>query len=319
MIRSMTGYGAAEEELPDGRVLRAEIRTVNHRHLNVNVRLPRGWEILESKVTERVRAVLSRGSVSLSMACERPDHEDTGAPGLDMDRVRRLVSLLRLAGEELDFDGKLDVNTVAGLPGVWRTDALPAPPPPDEAGLLSCAEAALGGVVAMREAEGRRLEEELRRSVGRIKAEVDVIEARAPERLIRERDRLRERVALLSDAVEVDEDRLAREIAYLAEKWDIAEEIVRLRSHVTFFLEQLGNAGGGPVTGERAKRRSGAEDPDSAVVGRKAGKRLGFVVQEMNREANTLGAKANDAAISASAVAIKEELERIREQLENVE
>ncbi|MCY4399563.1 MAG: DUF1732 domain-containing protein [Gemmatimonadetes bacterium] len=319
MIRSMTGYGAAEEELPDGRVLRAEIRTVNHRHLNVNVRLPRGWENLESKVTERVRTVLSRGSVSLSMACERPDHEDTGAPGLDMDRVRRLVSLLRLAGEELDFDGKLDVNTVAGLPGVWRTDALPAPPPPDEAGLLSCAEAALGGVVAMREAEGRRLEEELRRSVGRIKAEVDVIEARAPERLIRERDRLRERVALLSDAVEVDEDRLAREIAYLAEKWDIAEEIVRLRSHVTFFLEQLGDAGGGPVTAERAKRGSGAEDPDSAVVGRQAGKRLGFVVQEMNREANTLGAKANDAAISASAVAIKEELERIREQLENVE
>ena len=92
----------------------------------------------------------------------------------------------------------------------------------------------------MREAEGRRLEEELRRNLGLIQAEVDVIETRAPERLIRERNRLRERVAFLSDGVEVDEDRLAREIAYLAEKWDIAEEIVRLRSHVTFFLEQLG-------------------------------------------------------------------------------
>ena len=319
MIRSMTGYGAAEEELPDGRVLRAEVRTVNHRHLSVNIRLPRGWEKLESKVTARVRTVLSRGRVSLSVACEIPDHEDPGAPGLDMDRVRRLVSLLNQTGAELDVDGSLDINTLAGLPGVWRTEALPAPPPPDEAGLLRCAEAALRGVVAMREAEGRRLEEELRGSVGRIEAEVEVIEARAPERLIRERDRLRERVALLTEAIEVDEDRLAREIAYLAEKWDIAEEVVRLRSHMAFFLEHLGDAGGGREAGELAKRTRGAEVPDNAATGPMAGKRLGFVVQEMNREANTLGAKANDAGISASAVAIKEELERIREQLENVE
>ena len=319
MIRSMTGYGAAEEELPDGRVLRAEVRTVNHRHLSVSVRLPRGWEKLESKVTARVRTVLSRGRVSLSVACERPDHEDPGAPGLDMDRVRRLVSLLNHAGAELDVDGSLDINTLAGLPGVWRTEAHPAPPPPDEAGLLRVTDAALRGVVAMREAEGRRLEEELRGSVGRIEAEVEVIEARAPERLIRERDRLRERVALLTEAIEVDEDRLAREIAYLAEKWDIAEEVVRLRSHMAFFLEHLGDAGGSREAGELAKRTRGTEVPDNAATGPMAGKRLGFVVQEMNREANTLGAKANDAGISASAVAIKEELERIREQLENVE
>ena len=134
MIRSMTGYGAAEEELPDGRVLRAEIRTVNHRHLSVSVRLPRGWEELERKVTERVRTVLSRGRVSVSVACERPGHEDTGAPGLDLDRVRRLVSLLKQAEAELDVDGSLDLNTVAGLPGVWRAEALPAPPPRTEPG-----------------------------------------------------------------------------------------------------------------------------------------------------------------------------------------
>ena len=151
----------------------------------------------------------------------------------------------------------------------------------------------------MRESEGRRLEEVLRSSVASIVEEVDAVEIRAPRRLLRERDRLRERVAVLSEAVEVDEDRLAREIAYLAEKWDIAEELARLRSHVTLFLESLDEGG------KHGKR--------------KAGKRLGFVVQEMHREANTLGAKANDPAISASAVAIKEELERLREQLENVE
>jgi len=139
-------------------------------------------------------------------------------------------------------------------------------------------------------------------SLARIMDELAAVEAAAPERLLRERDRLRERVAVLSGTVDVDEDRLAREIAYLAERWDIAEEIVRLRSHVALFLESL-EAGAG-AGGPRADR---------------AGKRLGFVVQEMYREANTVGSKANDAAISASAVAMKEELERMREQLENVE
>ena len=301
MIRSMTGYGSAETGLPDGRVLRTEIRTVNHRHLNTSVRLPRGWEGLEGKVMEKVRAVLARGSVSLSVACESAGREEGGAPGLDMERARRYVDLLREAGGELGLKGRLDLDTLARLPGVLRVEGPPAAPV-DEAGLLEGVGSALGGVVAMREAEGRRLEGELRASLGRIMEQVDVVEAAAPGRLLRERDRLRERVMALSGTVEVDDDRLAREIAYLAERWDIAEEIVRLRSHVALFLESLD--GGGP--GEEPQRD-------------KAGKRLGFVVQEMYREANTVGSKANDAAISASAVAIKEELERIREQLENVE
>lgn len=301
MIRSMTGYGSAEAGLPDGRVLRAEIRTVNHRHLNVSARLPRGWEGLEGKVADRVRAVLARGSVSLSVACEGAGREEGGVPVLDMERARRYVDLLREAGEELGLKGRVGLDTLAGLPGVLRVEG-PPPVPVDEDGLLECVGSALRGVVAMREGEGRRLEGELRTSLDRITEELDAVEEAAPERLLRERDRLRERVAMLSGTVEADEDRLAREIAYLAERWDIAEEIVRLRSHVALFLESLDGGHG-----------SGGGAPD------KAGKRLGFVVQEMYREANTVGAKANDAAISASAVTIKEELERIREQLENVE
>lgn len=307
MIRSMTGYGASEAALGDGGVLRAEIRTVNHRHLNIGVRLPRGWEGLEGKVAERVRVVLARGSVSLSVACERAGREEGGVPVLDMDRARRYVELLLEAYAVLklqgtfDFGRPLGLETLAGLPGVLRVEG-PPPAEVDEDGLLECVESALHGVVAMREAEGRRLEGELRASLDRVLAEVGRIEAAAPERLTRERDRLRERVAMLSGTVDVDEDRLAREIAYLAERWDIAEEIVRLRSHVALFLESLD--GGGGAAGRRRDR---------------TGKRLGFIVQEMYREANTVGSKANDAAISASAVAIKEELERIREQLENVE
>ena len=296
MIRSMTGYGAGENELPDGRVLRAEVRTVNHRHLSTSVRLPRGWEGLERGVLERVRAALSRGSVSLSVRCESPGREEGGVPALDLERARRYVALLREAGVELKLEGYLDVDDLTRLPGVLRMESPPAAEP-DEDAMHACVEAALHQAVAMRESEGGRLEVELRASLGRILEEVEAIEVAAPARLVRERDRLRERVATLAGGVEVEEERLAREVAYLAERWDIAEEIVRLRSHVTLFEEGLGGGG----------------------AGGKAGKRLGFVVQEMHREANTVGSKANDAAISASAIAIKEELEQIREQLENVE
>ena len=300
MIHSMTGYGIAQAALPDGRVLRAEVRTVNHRHLSVSVNLPRGWEGMRASVMEKVRAVLSRGAVSLSAGCESPGRTEAGIPALDLERARRYVELLREAGAELDVEGRLDLNTLAALPGVLRSE-VPAgeDDAPHEEGLLACVEDALQGVVEMRKAEGRRLEEVLRGGVARIEAETEVVEVLAPERLARERDRLRERVQTLAAEVATDKDRLAREIAYLAEKWDIAEEVARLRSHVALFRETLDEAG---------------------AAGRgKVGKRLGFVVQEMHREANTVGAKANDAAIAASAVAVKEELERLREQLENVE
>ncbi len=315
MIRSMTGYGTAETQLPDGRVLRVEVRTVNHRHLSVSVRLPRGWEHLEPATVTRLRERLGRGRVSLSVACETPDREDPGMPGLDMDRVRRHVAALRKAGEELAVQGSLDLRALAALPGVWRSEG-PHDNPPDEDGLLGCLTTALDELVVMREGEGARLEEELRTAVAAIVAQLDAIETRAPARLLRERDRLRERVGALAGAVEVDEDRLAREIAYLAEKWDISEEIVRLRSHVAFFLEHLGDVGAPPAGSPPS---SGVASAKTATTAAPVGKRLGFVVQEMNREANTLGSKANDAGISVSAVAVKEELERIREQLENIE
>jgi uncharacterized protein (TIGR00255 family) len=122
------------------------------------------------------------------------------------------------------------------------------------------------------------------------------VETRAPARLLAERDRLREAVKELSEQVPVDEDRLAREVAYLAEKWDINEELVRFRSHIELFQQALSADGAEPV-----------------------GKRLGFLVQEMHREANTIGSKANDSEISHDSVRLKEEVERIREQVENIE
>jgi uncharacterized protein (TIGR00255 family) len=157
-------------------------------------------------------------------------------------------------------------------------------------------EAAAAGVVALREAEGTRLQSDLEERLGAIEETLARVEARAPERLISERNRLKAAVAELTEAHSVDEDRLAREIAYLAEKWDINEELVRFRSHGELFHETL---------------QADASEP--------VGKRLGFLIQEMNREANTIGSKANDAEIAQAAVALKEEVERLREQVENVE
>ena len=157
-------------------------------------------------------------------------------------------------------------------------------------------EAAAAEVVELREAEGARLQRDLEEHLQAIEEALVRVEAQAPERLVAERDRLRAAVAELTEAHSVDEDRLAREIAYLAEKWDLNEEIVRFRSHVELFTEAL---------------QADASEP--------VGKRLGFLVQEMNREANTIGSKANDAQVTQTAVTLKEEVERLREQLENVE
>ena len=305
VIRSMTGYGAGEETLADGTSIAVEIRTVNHRHLNVRVRLPRGWQRLEEGVVGLVRSALARGSVSVAVACEGGVEEP--APALDLDRARHYAEQLRalsreLVSEEGDYRAVVSVDALVRLPGVLGLSEL-ASPAVDEDALRRCVETALGGVVAMREAEGGRLESALRRGLEEIGEEVAAIEAAAPARLLRERDRLRARVAILAERPEVDEERLAREIAYLAERWDIAEEIVRIRSHMALFVDTLS-----------ADRASGEVGAPARV-----GKRLGFVVQEMNREANTIAAKANDATISAAAVVVKEKLEVVREQLENVE
>jgi uncharacterized protein (TIGR00255 family) len=148
----------------------------------------------------------------------------------------------------------------------------------------------------MREDEGRRLHDDLEGRLRAIDAALSAVAERAPERLVAERERLRNAIAELSGGVAVDPDRLAQEVAYLAERWDINEELVRFRSHNELFRELL-----------------------DATAAEAVGKRLSFLVQEMNREANTIGSKANDAAISHRVVAIKEEIERLREQVENVE
>ena len=296
MIRSMTGFGEAEEVTEAG-VVRVEIKTVNHRFFNTNIRTPTGFDRLEGDIQSWLRPFLSRGHVTymLSISRETTEANDT-LPELDLKRAKRYGELLETLRRELGVEAPVDLSHISRFGEIFR-----APEPSNAAQvegevIRRLTEAAAAGVVELREAEGARLQRDLEEHLQSIDETLVRVEARAPERLVAERDRLRAAVAELTETHSVDEDRLAREIAYLAEKWDLNEEVVRFRSHLELFHETLQTDASEPV-----------------------GKRLGFLIQEMNREANTIGSKANDAQISQNAIALKEDVERLREQVENVE
>ncbi len=297
MIRSMTGYGEAARSTPAG-TLTVEIRTVNHRHFNANLRLPSALARWEAELREWLRGHLSRGAANVSVRLERSALEGAAYPvRIDEERVAAYLAAFRALGERFGLSGEPDLALVTRFSDVFLRDEGPEEPeeiPAED--FRAAVDEALRQNVAMREEEGRRLHADLEERLRGIEAALAVIEERAPARLAAERDRLREAVRELSAGLAVNEERLAQEIAYLAERWDINEELVRFRSHNELF---------------RGLLDAGSEEP--------VGKRLSFLVQEMHREANTIGSKANDAAIAHRVIAIKEEVERLREQVENVE
>lgn len=297
MIRSMTGYGEAHRTLPGGR-LRVTIKTVNHRFFNAHLRVSSGFDAQEIQLRKWLREFFTRGHVNCTVAWERgPEAERSELPEIDMERARHYMGLFRSLAEELDLDRAVDLHSVLRFGDVFRVpESGEDETPVEDPVLQEVTEEAARAVLVMREREGAHLKEDLQARLEAMEQELALVEDRAPRRLERERDRLREAIAELAGDEEVDEDRLAREVAYLAERWDIHEEIVRLEAHLQGFREALDDPGPDPV-----------------------GKRLGFLVQEMHREANTIASKANDPEISGSSVSIREEIERLREQLENVE
>jgi uncharacterized protein (TIGR00255 family) len=291
MVRSMTGFGSAEGPVGSVRVS-VEVRTVNHRFFSPSLKLPSVFGRWESEVREVMRTRIARGHVTLSARMERAEE---GGAGVDEARFAEVVTQLRRLRDQYQLDGPVDLAAVLRMPDVITTQR-------DEEGTGTVAEmvvvvnAALDQLDAARLDEGRRLAEVLEQRLEAIMGALDRIRTRAPERLLAQRDRLRAAVRELTDGVAVDEQRLAQEVALLADRMDIAEEQDRFRSHITAFRQTLGTPGGQPV-----------------------GKRLGFLLQEMLREANTTGSKAADSIILQDVIGIKEELERIREQVENLE
>lgn len=295
MIRSMTGYGDAELDCTAGR-LRLEVKTVNHRFFNTNIKTPSGFDRFEKAVSDALRGHLTRGHVSAYLTIDRSTASVEHGPSVDVEKARGYMDALEALKEEFDLPGAPDLAMMVRFSDVFRAPDIDRTAGVEEEMVVALAERAGAACRSMREAEGLRLRDDLVERLAAIGGHLDAVEARAPERLVEHRDRLREAVRELSEQVEVDDERMAREIAYLAEKWDINEEVVRFRSHIELFREALDGDGAEPV-----------------------GKRLSFLCQEMNREANTVGSKANDATLSQASIAMKEELERIREQVENVE
>jgi uncharacterized protein (TIGR00255 family) len=287
----MTGFGAAEGQVGRSRVA-IEVRSVNHRFFSASLKLPGALSRWEGEVREALRRGVSRGHVTLTSRADRPD--STGTTVIDEARVAEYVQRLRDLQQRFGLDGGLDLSTVLRLPDVVTVIGDDDQGTAEE--LVAIVEKAVAAMAVMREQEGARLGAFLEERLQVIEEAVDRLAARAPERVVEQRDRLREAVRELADGVSVDEGRLAQEVAILADRLDVQEELERFRSHLTAF---------------RAALRGGSADG--------VGKRLGFVLQEMLREANTTGSKANDVGLTRDVLIIKEELERAREQVENLE
>lgn len=296
MIRSMTGFGRAGFE-GSGVAYEVEVRSVNHRYLDAKVRLPRPIARFESDVRARVQKRFARGKVDVVVTT--PSGATPNARlDIDYDVAKGYLAAARTLCDEHGVGGSLDVDALLALPGVARfTESEGAVESLGEA-LLAGVDEALTALEEMRGAEGAALERELLGRVEIIEACATRVEARngevqtaARERLKRRAEQLRQETGLL------DEGRLHQEVVMAADRLDITEEIVRLRSHVEQFREIVGGAGGGkPV-----------------------GRRLDFLLQEFGREANTIGSKASDAPVAHEIVELKTDIERLREQVQNVE
>ena len=302
----MTGFGSADGAVVDGRV-RVEIRTVNHRYFNPQFKLPSELAGVEGQLRDRLRQLLDRGHVAVSVRWLEPPSSES-AIAVDLTRARQVVAAAKELKKQLKLKGEVDLAFVARQPDVitLQGDGGSGGSGGREGGgsagsgaavwsdLERVVERAAQEVLAMRAREGRALAAELAQRLEALESGARVVEERAPARLVAEHERLKKAVSELAAGAQVDQQRLAVEIALMADRVDITEELVRLRTHLAACRETL--AGEGAV-----------------------GRRLGFLAQELLREVNTIGSKANDAAITQTVIAMKGELEKLREQLENLE
>ncbi len=292
----MTGYGRGEA-LSDGLRLEAEVRSVNHRFCEVSARLPRAFAAFEADARKIVQDQVSRGKLSLVVSWAE-NGEGPGEPGatltLDEHAADRYVELLRRVQTKYRLSGEVDLRTFASLPNIFTWQE-PGRSSEFYLGLLrQVVEKATRELIRMKETEGEALKRDLVSRAGLVRSRVARIRERAPERVRETHEKMKERVRGLIAETEIPEDRLLMEIALLSDRLDCTEECVRLEAHCDHFLKYL--------------------DEESAP-----GRKLNFLLQEMNREINTIGSKSNDVAIVEQVVEVKEELERIREQVQNIE
>lgn len=292
MIRSMTGYGRAQE-LRNGRDITVEFRSVNHRYFEFSARVPRAYGYLEEKLKGLAQTAASRGKVEAAVLIQTVDSPDSQV-AVNAALAREYVEALRGLGAELGLADDLSLSAVARFTEIFTLKKSPDDEEQIWADVSAVAGAAAERFVEMRRTEGQRLREDILGRLAVIEEKVALVEERSPQTVAEYRARLTARMEELLGKSGVEEQRILAEAAIVADRWAVDEETVRLRSHIS----QL---------------RAILDTPEA--VGRK----LDFLVQEMNREANTIGSKAQDVAIAQVVVDIKSEIEKIREQIQNIE
>jgi uncharacterized protein (TIGR00255 family) len=294
MVRSLTGFGRGEAS-GESIAVTVEVRSVNHRHLDVAVRLPRSLAALELDVRRLVQGRLERGRVDIAVQLTPLAGTATQRVQVDAALAREYVARARALAMELGLDGAPNLAWLLEQPGVVRLEepepVEPAAPWPLLAEALG---RALDELVARRTAEGDRLAEALRTLHAELTTNVGLIAVRAPTTTARREERLRDRLRALLAETAIDQSRIVTEAAVWADKSDVTEELARLRAHLAEFTLLL--------------------DKDGPV-----GRPLDFLIQELNREINTVASKADDLELSQATLAAKGVLEKIREQVQNLE
>ena len=285
----MTGFGAADAQW-EAWICQVEIRSVNQRFLDIRCRLPLGFQTMEPEIKKQIKAVSSRGKIDCSIKLEKGASEEKLK--LNLERAQHYNELLTefeaLSGRKVGVDAR-DLSSL----NIIEENKSGEPPEKCEKVIRECLSRALEGLQEMKEREGQAMQSDIQQrlsSCGNIVNSIEKISQAEPERF---RDRIQERFSQLTEGIGINPERLEQEIALLADRLDISEEVVRFRTHL--------------------------EHMDEIMSQREVGKKAEFLLQELNREVNTMASKSNHAGISQSSVEIKSELEKVREQLQNIE
>ncbi|MBQ1251073.1 MAG: YicC family protein [Clostridia bacterium] len=293
MLKSMTGYGRAKFE-NENREINVEIKSVNHRYLDLNIKVPRLYAYLEDMVKKTAQATLVRGKVDIYVSIKEKEGSDIKiSPNMPVIEgyLNAAKAISERFGMPMESLGLIDVMR---LPDAIAADKEEADVDVISAQVAQTLEQAIAEYTAMRETEGKRLCEDILHRAQLIREYVDFVEQRSPDSVAEYRERIAQRMNEILDDAEIAQQKILSEAALFADKVSVTEEIVRLRSH----LKQL----------------------ESMVNGKAAvGRKLDFLVQELNRESNTIGSKANDYEIAKTVVELKAEIEKIREQIQNLE
>ena len=292
MIKSMTGYGKSEAPAGNGRIV-VEVRSVNHRYGEVYIKMPRTLLPFENEVRKAVSGRLKRGKIEVFIQMEKAAGSGT-RPVLDIDMARSYLELFMRMKDALGLHDQVSLSLIAAQKDVLSQGEWEDAPDAALEELLSAVAGAVDNLDAMRVREGAALMEDLAARREFLAGTIAQVALRAPLVVAESARRLKERIELLAADSGVDEGRMAQEVAFIVDRCDITEELVRFDSHLQQFDETI-------------------------LMADQVGRKLDFLLQELNREINTIGSKANDAVITSCVVQLKAELEKIREQVQNIE